>query len=169
MLQIPGGDGAALAWVDEVELLAEAGALVDRLCVGVAEEELRAVMGVAKRGFERVVVGVGDGFVGGVFAVVGALADASSLHCLSGAVGVGGVFAEGAAAAEAEAERGIAWVGGDKREDVVSLIADVAHGQYSVAGDLPLDGEHVVVDVRDAIAMVEEGVGRDGSEVGPVD
>ncbi len=56
MLEIPGGDGAALAWIDDVQLFAETGALIDGLRVGVAEEKLRAIMGVAQCGFEGIVV-----------------------------------------------------------------------------------------------------------------
>jgi len=70
VLHVPSGDSAALASVDWVKLLAEIGALVDRLGVRVTEQELRSVAIVAQRGLERVVVGVGDGAVGGVFAEV---------------------------------------------------------------------------------------------------
>ncbi len=169
VFEIPGGDGAALSGIDGVELLAEAGALVDGFGVGVTEEELRAVALVAEGGFEGVVVGGGDGLIGGVFTIVGALTYASSLHCLSGAIGVGGVFAEGAAALEALAECRVAGVCGDERKDAVALIADVADCEQSVAGELTLEGEHVVVGVGCAVAVVEEGVRCDGSEVGPVD
>ncbi len=100
MLDVPGGDSATLAGVDGIELLAKVRALVDRLGIGVAQQKLRATMGVAQSGLERVVVGVGDGLVGGVFAVVRALTDAGALYGLTGAVGVGRIFAEGTAAVE---------------------------------------------------------------------
>ena len=60
VLEIPCGDGTALPGIDRIELLAEIGALVDRLGVGVTEEELRATTLVTKCCFERVVVRVGD-------------------------------------------------------------------------------------------------------------
>lgn len=70
MLHVPGGDGAALARVDWVELFAEAGVLVDRLGVGIAEQQLRCSTVVTQGCLQRVVVGVGDRPIGGVFAVV---------------------------------------------------------------------------------------------------
>src|SRR5580692_6097428 len=51
---------------------------------------------------------------------------------------------------------------------MMSLIPDIADGQQSAAGDLPLEGKHVVVGVGNAIAVVEERVGGKGHKVGPV-
>ena len=111
MLLVPSGDGAALSRIDRIELLADVGALIDRLRVSVAQQELRAVAPVTKGGFERVVVGVGDGDVGGIFAVVFALSNersavlsgAGPIDGLAGCGGIGVVFAEGTAPGDAEA------------------------------------------------------------------
>src|ERR1700677_1122300 len=123
---------------------------------------------IAKSRFECVVVRINDGFVGCVFSVVWPLTDASSLHCLTGTAGVWGILSERAAAWEAKAESGISWVHRDKREDVMTLVANVADGQQCVFGNLPLDRKHVVIDVRYTIAVVEKGIGGDGQEIGPI-
>ena len=61
-----------------IELLAQAGSLIDGFGISVAEKNLRAAMVVAKRRLERVVVGVGDGPVGRILAIVlGAWSDES--------------------------------------------------------------------------------------------
>ena len=76
--------------------------------------------------------------VGGIFAVVCACPDersdavlsgAGSMDGLAGCVGIGGVFAKGAAAGEAEAQRGIAEVHRNHGKNVVPLVAHIAHRQ----------------------------------------
>src|SRR5271168_3705082 len=75
VLLVPCRNCAALSRVEGVELLADAGALIDRLCIRVAQQELRAAVLVTKGGFERVVAGVGNRPVGRIFAVVFAFSD----------------------------------------------------------------------------------------------
>ena len=70
MLLIPGGDCATLPGVERVELLADVRALIDGLCIGVAEQKLAVSAPVAESGFECVVTGVGDCGIGGILAVV---------------------------------------------------------------------------------------------------
>ena len=79
-----------MPWVDWIELLANVGALIDRLCVGVAEQELRSVVLVTKGGFESVVVGVGLRLIGSIFAVVFAFSDERSAD-LPGAGSIDGL------------------------------------------------------------------------------
>ena len=56
--------------IQRVQLLSEIRALVDGLAVGVAEEEIRVFADVAKIGFERIVVGIGNRFLSRILAVI---------------------------------------------------------------------------------------------------
>src|SRR5271163_978995 len=85
LLLVPCRNGAALFGIDGIELLADVRALVDRFRVGIAQQELRAAVLIAKRRFKRVVVGVANRAIRGILAVVRACPDARAKAALSGA------------------------------------------------------------------------------------
>ena len=50
----------------------------------------------------------------------------------------------------------------------MALVAGIAHGQQMIIGDLPLKRQHEIFGIRDAVAVVEKGIGsdwRDGREI----
>ena len=133
---------------------------------------------IAERGFESVVIGVGDSTVRRVLSIVFAgRADSSSCvlpgsRSVDGLYAVGGVrriLAERSAACEAQAERGVSWIRRDHGKYMMSLITHVANGEHGIARDLPLKGEHVIVDVRRPVTMVEERIGSKWHEISSVE
>ena len=92
----------------------------------------------------------------------------SPVDSSAGRAGVVIVLSELSAARQAEAQSRISQVRINNGEDAMSLVAHIAHGQESACGELPLDREHVVVDVGRLIAVVEERVRGQRRKVGPV-
>src|SRR5271155_1339174 len=102
MLLIPCGNGAALPGIEGIELLANVRTLVNRLGIGVTQQELRVIVPVMKRSLQGVVVRIGDGPVGGILSIVRALSNARAPHGFSSTGSVSGVFSKRSTTRETE-------------------------------------------------------------------
>src|SRR5580658_9164563 len=151
MLHVPCGDRPRVSWIERIELFTDVGTLIYRLSVGITERTLRSTPLITQGGLQGVVVGIADGSIFSIFLIELAAIDVGRTK--SGWVGyvnaAGSPFLPGAraliggarcrgerailgkrtAARKTEAQSLITWVYRHQLHDVVTLIANITHGE----------------------------------------
>src|ERR1700723_623457 len=173
------GKAIAEPGIDRVYFFAHIGRLIDRFAESVAGKQLQALTRVAKADLQSIVVGIANRGLVGIAAKIGAERSASPVHGLSCGRREDVALAERTAGCgsgsdladltQTQTQRGVTGVGLHQNQQTVGLIAHVAGAEQRVVPNLPLEGDHVLLGIRNAVVDRIRRDATDRNVLRPVD